>query len=171
MYRDYPWSLTKEKINKKSIKKDFCKNFKMTSIIKVYNIFKNNVEGFFSNKDLKAELNLSKGTISKATDRLQALGKIKISKLTEHQGLIYQHVNGSGVNTEKIRKNKNIVKMVQELFKENKNITFTKEYVFEAFPSYSKRQIGSILNLLLCCSEIELVNTLENGKIGFKYKT
>lgn len=163
---------TKDLVKKvtNSLNQKFYKDNIEVSTQKVFKLFSQHKENFYSNKDIMKELNLSEGTVSGITNRLQALGYIKISKVTEHMGQIFQHVDGSGVNTEKVRGDADTSVLVKELFENNKNRVFTKADITKELPNRSKGQIVQSIRILLLCKEIKLLDDFENGVLKFQSK-
>lgn len=164
---------TKRIVNKvaNSLNQKFYRDEVGISTQNVFKLFSQNKENFYTNKDIAKELNLSEGTVSGVTNRLQALGYIKISKVTEHLGQIFQHADGSGVNTEKVRHKKDTSVLVRELFENNKNRIFTKNDVMNELPNNSEGQIVESIKILLLCKTIKLLDDYENGKPKFQHKS
>lgn len=186
MYQDKPWSLTKEEkknvkkkkesvnLEKKTPKKktlstklNFFTEDPAVSTARVLKLFKNNKNKYYSNLDISAELHMSTGTVSNVTNRLEALGEIKIVKvrqLVSALSQVFQYKEGSMVSVEKEKPKRDTARLVKDLFEEDKNAAYTKQDIINKLPECSKGQIDESLRILLLNETIKLLTDFE-GKL------
>lgn len=182
MYQDKPWSLTKEE--KKNVKKETSKkkvsnakpNFftedLAVSSARVLKLFKENKEKYYSNLDISVELGMSSGTVSNVTNRLEALGEIKIVKvrqLVSALSQVFQYKSGSMVSVEKEKAKKDTARLVKDLFENDKNAVYTKQDIMQALPKCSKGQIEESIRILLLNETLKLLLDFEGGSAKYQH--
>lgn len=181
MFNEQPWPLkTKKSILKVARKKFYSKDIAV-STARVLKLFEDNKNKCFTNQDIAATLDMSVGTVSGVTMRLEGLAYIRIVGNRRIKGAAngaqeFQHKQGlmPGFQRKTVEKGTNVLvedtaQAVKEFFEKDKNAVYTKEEVIEGLKGYSKTQIVKSLNILVLSKNIKLLKDYEGNKAQYQH--
>lgn len=170
MYRSTPWTLENEKKKKSAYIKNRESNLAI-SVSKVRKLFENNKEKFFSNNEIAKEIGVSIGTVSDITNRMEAIGDIKIVKVRQLKSAlsqVFQHKDGSMNGVEKERGKSDAVVNVLYVFQENPNEVYTKDSLMKVVNN-TEAKIRRSLQILLQNGNIKLVGSTDKGAAQYQH--
>ena len=174
-YKQEPWTL-KGKTVKADIKKrrerqsKFFKENIEISTARIINFFSKDVKSEYTNHDIARALNLSVGTVSAVTNRLQQLRKIKITKNHGPARIQYfQHITGPGHCNVKTMENGDTSVVLLKFFENHKEQLFTKEEIFKELNRRSKTQLETSLKILLISGNVGIYNNLNDKVLKYCY--
>lgn len=180
MFKTKPWTLDEKKVNTSIVSKPLSlleKKDKAVSTARVIALFQENPDKEFTNKKLAKELELSEGTVSCITNRLEATSAIKITGVNQRftaYSLRYQHKDGPLQSAPRYRgidgKKKDSVQLVHELFEANKDTIYTKKQLIEIFKGQaSAGHIGESVRMLLIMQVIKVIDDFEGRVPKFQH--
>lgn len=170
MKRDIPWTLNE---NETKVKKSpYIKNKesdKAVSTARILRVFEESPKGKFTNRDIANLLFVSESTVSNVTNKLIALGDIKIVGRTRSTAaIIYQHISGPDKFEVVFDKTEPVIE-IRNFFRNHKNQTCTSKELVENF-GYSRSIVSVILRTLLLNGTIKLVS-IDQDTAQYQYKT
>mgnify|MGYP003296388023 CR=1 FL=1 len=169
-YQNQPWTLDEKELRVK--KSNYVKNResdKAISTARVLQIFEENKNKKFTNRDIAKQLSISESTISGITGKLRDLGSLKqVGEVKPNRTIVYQHIDGPDsfeVMYDKVPTSQEI----RNLFRNNSHKVYTSKLVAKE-TGYSSSIVSSILRVLLFNGTIKMVGT-ENGTVQYQYRT
>lgn len=178
-YTSIPWVNTEEpkviKV-KREDKKVSLVNNKPTdlsiSTAKVQKLFAENKNKTFSNSEISSKLNISEGTVSEITNRLEAIADIKIVKVRQNKSAlsqVFQHIEGPLNAVEKERSKNDSIVNVLRIFKGSPDKVYSKQDILNILKEESESKVRRSLQILLLDDTIKLVDYSEHAL--YQYKT
>lgn len=173
MYKEKPWTLEERKLTVRET--PYVKNAKSDLAIstsKVQRLFKENKEKVYSNDEIARVLGLSIGTTSDITNRLQAIGDIKLVKVRQKKSALaqlFQHISGSLPAVTKERGKEDVVVSVYSLFCSNVNKLFTRKELMKNLDN-TESKVRRALQILLLDEKIKLVGRTSETRTNAAYQ-
>lgn len=169
-YQSQPWTLDEKESRVK--KSNYIKNResdKAISTARVFQIFEENKNKKFTNRDIAKYLGISESTISGITGKLRDLESIKqVGEIKPNRTIVYQHIDGP--DSFKVMYNKIPTSQeIRNLFRNNTNKVYSSKLIAEE-TGYSSNIISSAMRVLLFNGTVKMVGT-ENGNVQYQYKT
>ena len=181
MFKDEPWTLDDEKVDKltkrqKNYNKNRISNYikerksdLAISTARVLKLFELHKEKTFNTNQISEALGLSEGTVSSIMNRLITLGDINVVTMQRpHWAPVFQHAEFAPSKVSFTYKKKDPILNVMNIFEKDKNAIYTKAELLKKL-ACSDGMLTKSLQILLLKGDINYVGS-EEGKAKYQHK-